>query len=131
VRLASTLLAFFLFWAGTAQAVEKNFGGVGLQVVPTIVGELVVLNVVKGAPAAEGGILPGDLIVQVDDFILKGSDFTDVVSRFLWGEAGTSVTLGYLRPGREGLTSVTLRRVPLNSEVEQPAGVRILTPGDR
>ena len=125
------LLAYFLFLAGTASAGEKDFGGVGLQVVPTIIGELVVLNVVKGAPAVEGGIRPGDLIVQVDDFFLKGSDFTDVVSRILWGEAGTSVTLRYLRPGREGLNSVILRRVPLNTEVERPAGVRILTPGDQ
>lgn len=130
-RLASVLLAFFLLWPGGAPAREKAFGGIGLQVVPTIEGELVVLNVVDDTPAAEAGLLPGDLIVQVDDFSLKGSDFTDVVSRYLWGEAGTEVTLKYFRPGKEGLNSATLLRVPMNTEVERPAGVRMLTPGDR
>lgn len=129
-RLPLLLLAFLL-WAGAAFAGEKPFGGIGLQVVPTIEGELVVLNVVKGSPAAEAGLLPGDLIVQVDDFVLKGSDFTDVVSRYLWGEPGTKVTLTYFRPGMEGSHSATLRRVPLDTEVDRPAGVRMLTPADR
>lgn len=125
------LLAFFLLWPGVVPAREKTFGGVGLQVVPTIEGELVVLNVVQEAPAAEAGLLPGDLIVQVDDFSLKGSDFTDVVSRYLWGEVGTKVTLKYLRPGKEGLNSATILRVPLNPEVDRPSGVRMLTPEDQ
>ena len=129
--LPGLLLALFLMGVGTSPAAEKSFGGVGLQVVPTIEGELVVLNAVKGAPAAEGGLLPGDLIIRVDDFPLKGSDFTEVVSRYLWGEAGTAVTLTYLRPGKEGVHSATLRRVHLNTDVDQPAGVRMLTPGDQ
>ena len=128
VSFAGLLLAFFLTGAGTSSAAENSFGGVGLQVVPTIEGELVVLNVIEGAPAAEGGLLPGDLIIKVDEFSLKGSDFTEVVSRYLWGETGTAVTLKFLRPGKEGVHSATLRRTPLNTEVDQPAGVRMLTP---
>jgi len=128
---AGLLLASFLLCGKTSPAAEKPFGGVGLQVVPTIKGELVVLNVIQGSPAAEGGLLPGDLIVRVDDFPLEGSDFTDVVSRYLWGEAGTEVTLTYLRPGEKGVHSATLRRAPLSSEVDRPPGVRMLTPENR
>jgi C-terminal processing protease CtpA/Prc len=122
------LFGLVVFWAGIGGAQEKVFGGVGLQVVPTSRGDLVVLKVVEGSPAETGGLRPGDLIVQVDGFVLEGSDFTDVVSRYLWGEVGGSVTLKYLRPGEKGLHSVLLRRAPLNLDVAQPPGVRMLVP---
>lgn len=122
------LVTLAMLWSVPAPAQDKSFGGVGLQVVPTSAGDLVVLNVVEDAPAATAGLLPGDLIVEVDGFFLQGSDFTEVVSRYLWGEVGSSVTLKYLRPGREGLYSVTLRRTPLAPESDRTPGVRMLTP---
>jgi C-terminal processing protease CtpA/Prc len=91
-------------------AADEPFGGVGLQVVPTINGELVVLNVLKDAPAAAKGLLPGDLIYQVDDFPLRGSDFGKVVSEHLWGPVGSSVELYYRRPGVAGGSRVVLQR---------------------
>ncbi len=91
-------------------AEDKPFGGVGLQVVPTINGELVVLNVLENAPAAEKGLIPGDLIFQVDDFMLHGSDFGKVVSEYLWGPVGSSVELFYRRPGVAGVSKVVVRR---------------------
>lgn len=131
MNLAAALLVAILLCPVVSAAEEKAFGGVGLQVVPTVDGDLVVLNVVKGAPADEGGLRPGDLIVRVDGFSLKGSDFNEIVSRYLWGEAGTTVTLKYFRPGKEGLHSTTLRRIPLNADVDPPDGVKMLRPGDK
>ena len=65
---ALCLLGLFLLAPGASVfGEEQKFGGVGLQVVPTITGDLVVLNVLEAAPAAEKGLLPGDLIFQVDD----------------------------------------------------------------
>jgi carboxyl-terminal processing protease len=125
-----TLFGLVVFWTGIGGAQEKVFGGVGLQVVPTSRGDLVVLKVVEGSPAETGGLRPGDLIVQVDGFALEGSDFTDVVSCYLWGEVGGSVTLKYLRPGEKGLHLVLLHRAPLNLDVTQPPGVRMLVPED-
>ena len=93
-----------------AVAEEKAFGGVGLQVVPTINGDLVVLNVLENAPAAEKGLLPGDLIFQVDDFPLQDSDFGKVVSEYLWGPVGSSVELFYRRPGVAGVNRSILMR---------------------
>ncbi len=89
---------------------DQPFGGVGLQVVPTINGELVVLNVLEKAPAAENGLLPGDLIFQVDEFPLHGSDFGQVVSEHLWGPVGSKVELFYRRPGIAGVSRVVLQR---------------------
>lgn len=113
-----------------AAAQERPFGGVGLQVVPVSGGELVVLQIVPSSPAAGSDLRPGDLLIEVDGFGLAGSDFAEVVSRRLWGEVGSSVTLRYLRPGREGQHAVTLRRTPLSPPDEPPVGVRLLTPGN-
>lgn len=107
------LLALVLFGmlpASLALAGEESFGGVGLQVVPTIDGELVVLNVLEKAPAAQQGLRPGDLIYQVGDFPLRGSDFGKVVAERLWGPVGSSVELRFRRPGVAGESRVVLQR---------------------
>jgi C-terminal processing protease CtpA/Prc len=110
--LAGLLLG--MAFADPAQAEKEDFGGVGLQVVPTITGELVVLNVLDKAPAADKGMLPGDLIFRVDDFLLKGSDFGKVVSEHLWGPVGSSVELFYRRPGVAGVKRVMLQRAKID-----------------
>ncbi len=119
--------ALLLLAASVANA-EKPFGGVGLQVVPVDGGEIVVLKVVAGSSAAAAGIKPGDLIVSVDGFALKGSDFSEIVSKRLWGEIGSSVQLRYLRPGLAGERTATCRRLPLSGDVSPPDGVKLLTP---
>ena len=110
VRLTLAIITAIVVFAGPVNAEEQLLGGVGLQVVPTIDGDLVVLNVLEGAPASEKGMLPGDLIFQVDDFILHGSEFGKVVSEYLWGVVGSRVILHYRRPGVAGKTQVEIVR---------------------
>jgi C-terminal processing protease CtpA/Prc len=117
-----------LLLAGSAAWADKQFGGVGLAVVPTVEGELVVLNVVADSPASEAGLRPGDLLVKIDDFPLRGSDFKEVTTKYLWGKTGASLTLEYLRPGQSGTRKVTLRRVPLDPAAGETPGVRLLNP---
>ena len=104
------LVLFLLVSVTSVSAEEQRFGGVGLQVVPTITGELVVLNVLEETPASEKGVLPGDLIFQVDDFPLQGSDFGVVVSEHLWGPVDSQVEIFYRRPGVAGVSRVVLKR---------------------
>ena len=97
------LISFALvILAVPAFADDQAFGGVGLQVVPTVDGTLVVLNVLEGSPASVKGMSPGDLIFRVGDYELAGSDFGKVVSEHLWGAAGSVVTLHFRRPGMPG-----------------------------
>ena len=112
---AFLLLGLFLLLPVTSvSAEEQRFGGVGLQVVPTITGELVVLNVLEETPASEKGVLPGDLIFQVDDFPLQGSDFGVVVSEHLWGPVDSQVAIFYRSPGIAGVSRVVLKRSSLD-----------------
>lgn len=111
VPVLAILLTCGLAFAGQAMAENsRKLGTVGLQVVPTATGELVVLQVPVGTPAAAAGLQPGDLLVQIDDFPLAGSDFAEVVAQRLWGIEGSQVVIDFLRPGAAGRKSVTLRR---------------------
>lgn len=112
---SSVLLLFCLVLgqAGSVLAAGKDssrLGSVGLQVVPTATGELAVLQVPAGTPAATSGIRPGDLIVKIGDLPLAGSDFADVVAKHLWGPEGSRVVIQFLRPGEAGRHTVTLQR---------------------
>lgn len=95
---------------GELCAGERRLGTVGLQVVPAATGELLVLQIPEGTPAAQAGMRPGDMIVQIDEYPLAGSAFADVVAQRLWGEEGSPLVLYYLRPGEAGRKTVTLRR---------------------
>ncbi|MDO3376674.1 PDZ domain-containing protein [Geoalkalibacter halelectricus] len=110
-------------------AEQRPMGSVGLQVVPTSKGELVVLAVVENSPAQAAGVLPGDLIIAVDGFPLRDSDFAEVVSQYLWGPVGSHSAITLLRPGREGIKQVRIERIRLqNVDVRSPPGVEMLAP---
>jgi C-terminal processing protease CtpA/Prc len=106
----------------------SRLGSVGLQVVPVASGELVVLQVPAGTPAARADIKAGDLIVQIDDLPLAGSDFADVVAQHLWGVEGSSVTIHYLRPGVSGRKTITLRRALADPKLTVSPAVRNSAP---
>ena len=108
------IFLFFVLLSQSCYADEEPFGGVGLQVVPTVTGELVVLNVLEGAPAEHQGVLPGDLIYRVDNFDLYGSDFGKVISEYLWGPVGSRVEVFFRRPGVADDMHVELLRTKIN-----------------
>lgn len=129
-------ICLWLFVAGAQQEAvaqeQKNPGlvGVGLQVVPTSKGELVVLAVVEDSSAAEMGVQTGDLIIAVDGFPLHGSDFAEIVKRYLWGPVGSSARLTLLRPGQEGILQILVtRRALKDGGGRNIPGVEMLEPG--
>jgi C-terminal processing protease CtpA/Prc len=124
--LVGLALGWVLLPASPASGAENvsRLGSVGLQVVPTATGELVVLQLAQGTPAARSGLKPGDLIVQIDDFPLAGSDFAEVVAQRLWGVEGSPVVIHYLRPGEAGRKMVSLRRVAADPKLTVTPAVR-------
>ena len=89
-----------------------NYTGVGIDV-SLDDGKLTVVTPLDGAPAARAGILPGDVVVSVDDHPVDPAHMEDADSR-MRGEVGTPVTLGVVRDGKQ----VPLRFALTRAEVQ-------------
>ncbi len=78
---------------------RQHEGEIGVFPVTPFLASLVAKNVMKGKPAAEAGILPGDQIIKVDnvDLIKEGKDLPDVLKR----TTSDVVLLTVLRNGQE------------------------------
>lgn len=74
-----------------------NFVGIGIYMVKnTEVNKIQVLAPIKNSPAEKAGILPGDLIISVDDVSYTANDMS-VASNKIKGEEGSSVKVEILR----------------------------------
>src|SRR6185295_875375 len=74
-----------------------NYTGIGLDV-NLEGGKVTVVNPLDGAPAARAGIMPGDVVVSVDDVPVDEKDVSATVAR-MRGAPGTPVTLDVVRDG--------------------------------
>lgn len=88
-------------------------------------GLVVVVSPLKGSPAERAGLLPEDVITQVDGGSVEGMNLSEVVTK-IRGKKGTKVTLSILRSGETEERSVTITRdtitVPsVESEVKNTA----------
>ena len=80
-----------------------NFVGIGIYMIKnTEANKIQVLSPIKNTPAEKAGILPGDLIVSINDVEYTADEMT-VASHTIKGEEGSSVKLEILR-GNETLT---------------------------
>jgi regulator of sigma E protease len=89
----------------TPEAQGRQRGGyIGVFPLSPPFTSLVVKNVMKGKPAAEAGIQPGDKIIKVGnvDLIKEGKDLADVLKR----TSGDTILLGVVRNGQEITISV-------------------------
>ncbi len=74
-----------------------NFVGVGIYMVKdSEKNKVMVLSPIKDSPAEKAGILPGDLIVSVDDVQYTADDMS-ILANKIKGEANTTVKLEILR----------------------------------
>ena len=72
-------------------------------------GEPVIVAPLKDSPAEAAGLLPGDVIVEIDGVPTLGMTDREV-SQHLRGQAGDPVTLAIERDGDAGLLSITVVR---------------------
>jgi carboxyl-terminal processing protease len=103
--------------------IEGNFVGLGVELKTEPAG-LLVVNVISGGPADQGGIRPSDRIVQVDQ---QTSDQVspDQLADLLRGEEGSLVTL-VLKDSRGELRTLKLTRRRV--EVPSVEHVKIVDP---
>lgn len=96
---------------------EGSYSGVGI-VVEMRAGYVTVVSTFKDSPAELGGVMPGDIILQVDDESIQGLPLERVVAR-IKGPEGTGVRLRLYRlPPGSALPESESDQGP----VELPAG---------
>lgn len=91
-----------------------NYSGVGLEVVVDE-GRIRVVTPMDGTPAQRAGILPGDVLVSIDEVALETANLGEAVGR-MRGRPGTRVSLGILRADVEQgdeLLTFDLQRMPI------------------
>ena len=94
-----------------------NYTGVGLDV-SIDDGKVTVVAPLDGAPAARAGILPGDVVVSVDDVPVDQDNVEDAVNR-MRGDVGTEVTLDVVRAGAEEPLHFALTRAEVRVDTVQ------------
>lgn len=103
-----------------------EFGGLGIEVGMED-GLLKVVSPIDGSPAAKAGILPGDIIVKLDDKAIRGTSLEEAVE-LMRGDKGTKLKLTISRHSSAGdqLIELTLVRDVIRI---QSVRTRILEPG--
>lgn len=100
--------------------VMGTFYGIGIYMTETTENKILILTPMKGSPAEEAGILPGDYILKVDGESYNAEGI-DAAMDSIKGEEGTSVTLTIDRNGEELEISIIRAKITMN-----PVGSQML-----
>ncbi|MFC1664468.1 S41 family peptidase [Pseudomonadota bacterium] len=87
---------------------EGQFGGLGIEVTLEN-GFVKVVAPIDDTPAAESGVLSGDLIIKLDNKQVKGMSLSDAV-KLMRGKPGTDITLTIVREGESKPLEIVLTR---------------------
>ena len=87
---------------------QGEFGGLGIEVSMED-GLVKVVSPIEDTPAFQAGIKSGDLIIKLDDMLVKGLSLNDAVKR-MRGKPGTKIVLTVTRKGEAKLLTFTLTR---------------------
>lgn len=90
------------------KAISGSFEGIGAEV-QLKDNYVVVVAPIAGSPAEKAGVMPGDLILKVDDKDVTGQTVSDVVKQIV-GPAGTQVKLTLKNPTTNVTRDVTITR---------------------
>jgi len=90
------------------ESTQGEFGGLGIEIGEED-GYIKIISPIDDSPAARAGIMPGDLIVEIDGRPVRDMSVNDAVE-LLRGEIGTSISLTLRRANEPELIDVTLER---------------------
>ncbi len=101
-----------------------EFGGLGIEVGMED-GLVKVISPIEDTPAFKAGIKSGDLIIKLDDTLVKGMTLEDAV-KHMRGKPGTDIVLTITRKGESKLLTFTLNRAIIKV---QSVKSKLLYPG--
>ena len=97
-------------WKAFKRQIEGKFGGLGMNVeVDEDSKRLKVVAPMVGTPAYQGGIMAGDIVLEVDGTSTEGLTL-DKAIELLQGQPGTPIKLQVLHEGTEKAETLTLNR---------------------
>ncbi|MFB9275137.1 S41 family peptidase [Cohnella cellulosilytica] len=96
-------------WKAYSSELEQTFVGVGIVMMEEK-GKVYVEDVIADSPAAEAGILAGDLLVSADGKSFAGKSMADI-QKIIRGEEGTVVALTVSRSGKSLKFKITRKSV--------------------
>ena len=106
------------------ESTTGNYGGLGIEIGRQD-GVIKVVTPMDDTPASRAGILPGDVIIELDGKTVRSIGVNQAVD-VMRGEPGSDVTLTVIREGESQPLEVTLTREVINiSSVRS----RLLEPG--
>ncbi len=79
-------------------SIDSKFYGIGINIA-SISGKIYIINVIKGAPAELGGLMPGDMILKINGNDVKGDNVFQTAG-YIKGDLNTPVDLEILRNGK-------------------------------
>jgi C-terminal processing protease CtpA/Prc len=113
LAVAGTLLV-----SGCETSPAGHVGGIGLQLgMPD--GSLTVMATIKDTPAFQAGLLPGDIIVDIDGEATRTMTLPEAVNK-VRGKTGTTVKLKSLRPSTQETKEYTIIREDIRYAPPQP-----------
>jgi carboxyl-terminal processing protease len=90
------------------EELSGGYGGIGVSVMQHEHG-LLIMSVREHGPAADAGLLSGDIILEADSTNLQGLS-VDESSRILRGDPGTEVVLVIQRPASDDTLTIAITR---------------------
>lgn len=94
--------------------------GIGVEIAEDAKG-IMVLNVLPSSPAEKAGMMPGDIVTQVNDTAIAGMDAETVIG-LMRGDEGTSVTLHVERDGEEKVYTLQRAHILIPSVIATAQG---------
>lgn len=89
-------------------ATTGKFGGIGVEIIPES-GYIKVISPLDDTPAAKAGIKPGDLIIRIDDKLIKEMTLREAIN-LIRGKRGSHVALTILRKGEKKPLKILVKR---------------------
>lgn len=97
------------------QSLQGEYGGIGVTISANDAGEIV-LEPYRESPAATAGVLPGDVLLAVDNAFLAPGTSVDQATALVRGLIGTAIRLTVRHPnGEEATVNLTRERFEIPS----------------
>ncbi|MBP1630253.1 MAG: peptidase [Bacteroidetes bacterium] len=99
------------------EPLQGNFDGIGVSF-QIMKDTIYVVDVIRGGPSEKVGVMAGDKIIKVDDFVATGDTIkNDWVFKHLRGEKGSKVIVTIERKGRKEpiVFNITRDKIPIVS----------------